>query len=83
MELIIHMTAVNNQNERTIMTFQLMLDTLLSLFFQVQTDNINYGILVACDKVKNGLFMYVMYYRQQRTSTLRIWKVCLHSNMYA
>jgi hypothetical protein len=21
--------------------------------------------------------------RQQRTSTLRIWKVCLHSNMYA
>jgi hypothetical protein len=22
-------------------------------------------------------------YRQQRTSTLRIWKVCLHSNMYA
>jgi hypothetical protein len=33
-------------------------------------------------KVKNVLFMYTMYYRQQRTSTLRIWKVCLHSNMY-
>ena len=34
-------------------------------------------------KVKNVLFMYTMYYRQQRTSTLRIWKVCLHSNIYA
>jgi len=43
--------VVNNQNERTIMTFQLVLDTLLSLFFQVQTDNINYGILVACEKI--------------------------------
>jgi hypothetical protein len=28
-------------------------------------------------KVKNVLFMYTMYYRQQRTSTLRIWKVCV------
>ena len=34
-------------------------------------------------KVKNALFMYTMYYSQQRTSTLQIWKVCLHSNMYA
>jgi hypothetical protein len=34
-------------------------------------------------KVKNVLFMYTMYYRQQRTSTLRIWRVSLHSNMYA
>jgi hypothetical protein len=25
-------------------------------------------------KVKNVLFMYMMYYRQQHTSTLRIWK---------
>ena len=37
----------------------------------------NYGEFL---KVKNVLFMYTMYYRQQRTSTLRIWKVCLHSN---
>ena len=40
----------------------------------------NYGEFL---KVKNVLFMYTMYYRQQRTSTLRIWKVCIHSNMYA
>jgi hypothetical protein len=40
----------------------------------------NYGEFL---KVKNVLFMYTMYYHQQRTSTLRIWKVCLHSNMYA
>jgi hypothetical protein len=39
----------------------------------------NYGEFL---KVKNVLSMYTMYYRQQRTSTLRIWKVCLHSNMY-
>ena len=32
----------------------------------------NYGEFL---KVKNVLFMYTMYYRQQRTSTLRIWKV--------
>jgi hypothetical protein len=40
----------------------------------------NYGEFL---KVKNVWFMYTMYYRQQCTSTLRIWKVCLHSNMYA
>ena len=40
----------------------------------------NYGEFLI---VKNVLFMYTMHYRQQRTSTLRIWKVCLHSNMYA
>jgi hypothetical protein len=33
---------------------------------------------LSLSKSINVLFMYMMYYRQQRTSTLRIWKVLLH-----
>jgi hypothetical protein len=71
---------VNEQKTKYLQHFINKHDTIVTLSLSKSIKRSNYGQFL---KVKNVLFMYTMYYRQQRTSTLRIWKVRLHSNMYA